>query len=385
MNNIYYIVFYGVNMAVKIMIDPGHGGYDNGATYGNRKEKDDNLKLALAVGQLLQDRGYDVEYTRTEDVYDSPLEKAQKGNMSGADYFISFHRNSSPTPNQYGGVQTLVYSDTGVKANIARKINSNLEEIGFRNINVDERPNLAVLKRTKMPAVLIETGFINNDSDNKLFDERFNDIAKGIADAIDETIVLSAGSMGMAQGAYHKQHDKDGKRDKDDRRAKDDKRDKRDMNDKHDMYDKRDMNDRHDMYDNRDMYDRRGMYDMNDINHNDGNGKCDKYDRRDNHDICDNGSRECKDQKNCNHMERDKDVEYKVVIGMYSCYPIALYNKNRLANVGYSCEIFMLEGLYAVCAGSYDSVDDANDARMRLRKKGCDSLIIKYEKQKNIK
>lgn len=41
-------------MAIKIMIDAGHGGYDNGATYEGRKEKDDNLALALAVGEILQ-------------------------------------------------------------------------------------------------------------------------------------------------------------------------------------------------------------------------------------------------------------------------------------------------------------------------------------------
>ena len=53
------------------------------------------MSLALAVGDLLQDAGEDVVYTRIDDVYDSPLQKAQMANEADADWFISFHRNSS--------------------------------------------------------------------------------------------------------------------------------------------------------------------------------------------------------------------------------------------------------------------------------------------------
>lgn len=175
-------------MAVKIMIDAGHGGYDNGATYEGRREKDDNLELALAVGEILQAQGYDVEYTRTEDVYDSPVQKARLGNASGADFFVSIHRNSSPTPNQYNGVQTLVYDNSGLKATMAENINRQLEGVGYRNINVAERPDLAVLRRTQMPALLVEAGFINSDIDNNLWDTKFSETAEAIARGIDETI-----------------------------------------------------------------------------------------------------------------------------------------------------------------------------------------------------
>ena len=80
------------------MIDAGHGGADFGATYNGRQEKNDNLRLALAVGEILSENGIDVEYTRTTDIYQTPFEKATLGNQSGADFFISFHRNSSPEP-----------------------------------------------------------------------------------------------------------------------------------------------------------------------------------------------------------------------------------------------------------------------------------------------
>lgn len=168
----------------KIMLDAGHGGEDPGAVSGGRQEKDDTLRLTLAVGDLLKDRGVDVEYTRTTDVYQTPFQKATIANQSGADYFISFHRNSSPTPNQYTGVETLVYNKSGIKYDMAKNIAGALGEVGFQDLGVKERPGLVVLRRTTMPSVLIEAGFLNNDQDNRMFDEKFDEIAQAIASAI---------------------------------------------------------------------------------------------------------------------------------------------------------------------------------------------------------
>lgn len=130
----------------------------------------------------------EVYYTRTTDIYESPYQKAMEANQVGADYFVSIHRNSSPYPNQYTGIEALVYNRYGEAARMAYNINARLEEIGFVNHGVNERPNLVVLNSTQMPAVLLEVGFINNDEDNRLFDERFDDIAQAIADGILETI-----------------------------------------------------------------------------------------------------------------------------------------------------------------------------------------------------
>ena len=151
----------------KIAVDAGHGGSDYGATYNGRAEKDDNLKLALAVGDILEKNGIDVVYTRTTDEYETPFKKATDANDAKADYFVSIHRNSSPTPNQYTGVETLVYNNSGIKSQMAANINSELEKAGFKNLGITERPNLVVLKRTKMPAVLVEASFINNDKEMK--------------------------------------------------------------------------------------------------------------------------------------------------------------------------------------------------------------------------
>ncbi|MEI3413495.1 MAG: N-acetylmuramoyl-L-alanine amidase [Blautia sp.] len=171
-------------MATSIMIDAGHGGTDPGAVYKGRREKDENLSLAMAVGKILKENGINVLYTRTEDEYLSPFERARLANESKVDYFISFHRNSSPEVNQYNGVEVLVYDKSGIKYEMAQNIVGALGELGFREIGVQARPGLVVLRKTKMPALLIETGFINSDEDNKLYDEKQKEIAQAIAGAI---------------------------------------------------------------------------------------------------------------------------------------------------------------------------------------------------------
>lgn len=187
----------------RIVIDAGHGGNDLGAVYEGRREKDDNLKLALAVGKILENKGYDVVYTRQSDIYDTPTRKAQKANEANADYFVSFHRNKSVIPGQYDGVQTLVYNENPVTMKLANKINENLESVGFKNVGVEVRPDLAVLRRTKMPAVLIEAGFIDNAKDNRLFDDKFQEIAQAIADAITDEVSLEQNNSYYVQtGLY---------------------------------------------------------------------------------------------------------------------------------------------------------------------------------------
>ena len=171
-----------------IILDAGHGGANPGAVYNGRQEKDDVLALAMAIGSVLEANDVDVYYTRTTDVYESPAAKAQEANLTDADYFVSIHRNSSPMPNQYNGVESLVYNKYGTAAVLAENINEQLELAGFRNIGVFERKNLVVLNRTKMPAVLVEVGFINTDSDNVIFDEQFDEIVIAIADGILNTI-----------------------------------------------------------------------------------------------------------------------------------------------------------------------------------------------------
>ena len=177
-------------MPYTVMLDAGHGGVNPGAVYEGRQEKDDALALVLAIGPILENNGIQVLYTRTTDVYQTPFEKAQLANEAAVDFFISIHRNSFPEDNVVSGVESLVYDLSGVKYEMAQNINAQLETTGFVNLGVKARPNLIVLRRTKMPAVLVEVGFINSNTDNQLFDANFNEIAQAIADGIIETIAV---------------------------------------------------------------------------------------------------------------------------------------------------------------------------------------------------
>ena len=130
-----------------------------------------------------------------------------EANAAGADFFISIHRNSSPEANTYSGVESLVYNKSGIKLEMAENINEQLEAVGFVNLGVKERPGLVVLRRTRMPAVLVEVGFINSDTDNMLFDNNFNDIALGIAEGILDTLQMNGdvptpGSYTVQAGAF---------------------------------------------------------------------------------------------------------------------------------------------------------------------------------------
>ena len=193
-------------MPYSIMLDAGHGGRDPGAVYNGRQEKDDALRLTLAVGEILQNNGIDVQYTRTTDVYQTPYEKAMEANNAGVDFFISIHRNSYPTDNEVSGVETLVYDLSGLKYQMAQDINDQLEAVGFVNLGVKARPNLVVLRRTRMPALLVEAGFINSDVDNELFDNNFQDIARAIAGGVLDTLssegIIENDSFRVQVGAF---------------------------------------------------------------------------------------------------------------------------------------------------------------------------------------
>ncbi len=104
--------------------------------------------------------------TRTTDVYNSPNEKAQLANLSGGNLFYLISPKLRHGDNLYNGVQTLIYQhndtvDTWQKISIASWKMSD-----SKNLGVEEVPGLIVLRKTEMPAVLVETGFINSDIDN---------------------------------------------------------------------------------------------------------------------------------------------------------------------------------------------------------------------------
>lgn len=195
-----------MNIMKRVVIDAGHGGVtDPGAIYYGRQEKDDNLRLALAVGDILADNGVDVVFTRIDDIYDTPYEKAEMANHAEADFFVSLHRNATDNPQKPSGVLSLVYEDAGIPGSLARRINGELAKAGLADLGVSERPGLVVLRKTQMPSVLVEVGFIDNPADNRRFDQQFEEIAGAIATGILDEIDLAekAESYYMIQtGAY---------------------------------------------------------------------------------------------------------------------------------------------------------------------------------------
>ena len=171
----------------KVIIDAGHGGQEPGAVYEGRQEKEDALRLAFDVGNALERRGISVSYTRVSDVYDSPYEKAAMANASDADIFLSIHRNAMPVPGTASGVENLVYEDSGTAGALGRNIGEALAEAGWTDLGVKERPGLVVLRNTKIPAVLVEVGFINNEKDNEFLDANMAATADAIADGVLKT------------------------------------------------------------------------------------------------------------------------------------------------------------------------------------------------------
>ena len=170
----------------KIFIDAGHGGKDPGAVNGNVFEKDIALKIALKLNKILKSRGFETQLSRTIDVFVELNERAEKANKFNADIFVSVHLNSAANT-EANGIETLVYSYDGQNKKLGDNIqNALIAATKAKNRGVKERPELVVLNSTKMPAVLIEVGFISNTNEKNLLvaDSYQNKIAGAIADGI---------------------------------------------------------------------------------------------------------------------------------------------------------------------------------------------------------
>ena len=171
---------------VKIFIDAGHGGHDGGAIANGLKEKDLTLEIAKKLrSELNKYRNVQVKMSRTGDTFLSLSRRANIANSWGADLFLSIHINAG------GGVGYEDYIHTSQNSKTkSGKIQSciNAEMIkatGWRNRG-RKRANFAVLRQTKMPAILTENGFIDTKTDaDKLKSNSFlNKIADGHAKGI---------------------------------------------------------------------------------------------------------------------------------------------------------------------------------------------------------
>ncbi len=175
-----------------VCIDAGHGGYDVGATNGERYEKDDNLRLAKAVEAELKARGINTIMTRSDDTYVSLEDRCKTANKKKADLFISLHRNSADSGCGFE-IWTLKNSPPDDLL-LAENIMESLSEVGLsKNRGVKggiagNGNNYYVNKNTDMPSCLAEMGFITDDGDNALFDKNLQSYAAAIADAVETTL-----------------------------------------------------------------------------------------------------------------------------------------------------------------------------------------------------
>lgn len=178
-------------MPIKVYVDQGHNPRDfNTGAEGNGYFEQD---ITYEVGRLL------FEYLEGNPEFEARLsrptpntvlgvsnsssvtERVNRANSWGADIFVSIHTNASVNPSA-NGAEALIYSTSSEEAYaLAEDIVTNLTEVtGLRNRGVIERPGLYVLRRTAMPAVLVEIGFITNARDASLMAESPGLFALGI-------------------------------------------------------------------------------------------------------------------------------------------------------------------------------------------------------------
>ena len=177
-------------MSTKIYIDQGHNPVNpNAGAEGNGLREQD---LVYVIGQRLAELlranpDYEVRLSRpTEDTLlgssNSTSLSARVGdaNRWGADYFISLHTNAAASPSATGS-EAYVYSRDSRAFDFAESILTNLTAAtGLRDRGVKTRPGLYVLRKTRMPATLIELGFITNPRDASLMANSPELFAEGI-------------------------------------------------------------------------------------------------------------------------------------------------------------------------------------------------------------
>ena len=172
-----------------IVIDPGHGGPDVGATRNGVYEKDIVLSVSKQLGRILQQMGYAVIYTRTEDI-DLDLEpRVQIAENARASAFVSIHVNSlSASASQVNGVETYHAPGASLGKSLAEFVHEQIiASTGATDRGV-KSARFHVIAKTSMPAILVETGFITNPSESaKLVNSAYQErLAEAIARGMDQ-------------------------------------------------------------------------------------------------------------------------------------------------------------------------------------------------------
>ncbi len=180
-----------------IVIDPGHGGLDNGAIVKKVKEDELNLNISFALKNELESRGATVYLTRDDDhdltnrdhhysKQDDMYLRVRKIDSYQPDLFISIHVNTSPVSSTWGS-QVFYYQKSESSKMLADQIHQSMLKVTGSKKNV-ETANFYVLKNTKASGVLIECGFISNPNERgQLTSKKYQEkLASSISDGIEQ-------------------------------------------------------------------------------------------------------------------------------------------------------------------------------------------------------
>lgn len=174
---------------IVIVLDPGHGGDDEGCSRDGVLEKDINLEITRAVQTKLEEMGYQVRLTRQGDQSRTTQERVQLANSINADLYVSIHQNACETL-EPDGVEVWYSQDTKGEESerLARLLQKYVvQSTGATTREISETDSLYVIRECSMPSCLIETGFLSNPAERvSLTDPEYQDlIASGIANGID--------------------------------------------------------------------------------------------------------------------------------------------------------------------------------------------------------
>ena len=167
-----------------VVLDPGHGGKDNGARWYGISEKTLNLDVAKRVEVLLKKRGIPVVMTRRTDTFVSLDYRAKIANRHADAVFVSIHFNAHSN-RSIKGIETFYISSKG--KNLAQNIQKRLANRINTNDRGSKKNHFAVLTKTRGVAALVECGFISNHWENRrcattwFRDILAQEIASGIA------------------------------------------------------------------------------------------------------------------------------------------------------------------------------------------------------------
>lgn len=182
-----------------IMLDPGHGGEDNGCVRDGVQEKDVNLQIALSLRNKLEAMGYKVLLTREDDETLTLDERVEIANTSDADVYISIHQNAFEQSN-VSGMETWycgTAEEIGMdRSHVLAEDCKRLAQLVHQDMvlytkgydrGIREEDELKVIRETKMASCLVETGFLSNMEERlQLTDVVYQSkIVEGLASGID--------------------------------------------------------------------------------------------------------------------------------------------------------------------------------------------------------